>query len=1352
MLVVTSTQPVSTQPVSTHEVSTHTVETQTVETATTARTWWVTVLGHTSLTFGDQRAELTGETQALLALLAQEPGTEIPTIMLLEHVSAGDDDYPEQALVSTVNQLRAAISAIAPATDPHAIVETTPAGYRLALTDTDATRFETLVREGLRALAGGAADVALSRLDSAIAAWTGAPFADIQDNRGVRVSLERLVRLRAAADEARMAAAALASVKPVPSAVPSVMGATGPDCVGRAEELAWLTAALDNAACRRAQARLVVGSPGLGKSRLVAEVAHIAARRGVTVRHSVAGIDLAEALRADLDQLTLIVLDDLDLAVHDDVRTVVDFLRDHPDRHLLTLITCRDPVRVEELQNLPRLLLGTLDDDAVARIVQVYSPSTTNAAAVAAMVNAGGVPGRVHRLASEWAFGRAGRRIDRAAAEATEPAQHLSLIREQIAEGVLDLSFIRARARQLLPTTTRAATDPYPGLGSFTAADSAVFRGREQLVAHLIARVVEAPVLALVGAAGSGKTSLLEAGLLPALATGVVADSARWRQVIATPTTAGDLARLLDSRPDGDEPSDKQATDEPASDEPASDEPETDEQWASDDESTGVNESVPMLLVIDDFDEVFTEFSRDARTRFFDALLAAVHSGHVRCVVAMRSSTFGRCAERPDLAELVAANTVLITPMAAADLRRAIEEPARLAGWNFDAEVVKTMIADATSGGLLPLAVTLRLLWDNHRPGRAATIADYRTVGGVAGALGTWCERAYRRLGSDDDRDTARRVLLRLADPKAPIGRAVPTRDLVEAAGASATPVIATLVDAGLLRAAGDTLTFARAELREQWPRLRQWLADEAQRQEVRQHLVSAALRWADRGRRTEDLHQGVLLAEATRWAMTDSTEHEPVVAEFLAAGQRAARSDDDRRHRHLRRLRRMLISAAVVLLLTLAGGAVAVVAQQRSAGASVRADAGRVAAMALSEPTLRTALLLAVAATTLDSGATSAVPAVLARVPDLIAVAGSTVGAVAVSPDGEIVVAATSTGDIDLYSGRSLAVVGRLTLANHQPVSGVAFTPRGNQLVSWSPGRVDGSGPPGIIGWDIATRQPTGPAFGQVGPDPAGGLLDDGVTLVLGQRAGADQSGTVVAWSLAARTPSTAYDLPASAGRGVTLSADGRTAAFGIGSGSVVMEPRSGRRRPVPTANQPSSVSPNGRTMLSIEAQTISVWDATTGRRLGAATHPIGDAHASGDVHASGDAYGSGDAQASGDVLVSAWAPDGRTFATGAADGRTVIWDAGSLRPVRVLSADRQPVRDLRYAPDGRTLFAVGAGGALLAWDLAGGRGLGARTPAATDAVGLVQLACALAGRDMTRAEWRRHLPDQPYQHVCPG
>jgi WD40 repeat protein len=697
--------------------------------------------------------------------------------------------------------------------------------------------------------------------------------------------------------------------------------------------------------------------------------------------------------------------------------------------------------------------------------------------------------------------------------------------------------------------------------------------------------------------------------------------------------------------------------------------------------------------VVDQFDEAFTVLDDEARQRFLADLVAA--TAETRVMLTMRSDRYGDLAGHAELSRLVTANTYLLAPLTEDELRRAVEQPARTAELSYEDGLVDALVADARagSGDLVPLACALRLL-----AGSGMTLAGYRQIGGLSGALETFGERA---LAAVDDRAAAERLLGRLVTSGR---RTQPRADEVAAAH--------TLAAHGVLAVYADGVELSRDALRHGWPRLRR-LVDEARTErDLRDHLSRAAAAWsAGQG----EVYRGARLVAALDWGTAHAKELTQVEHDFLTAGRRLLLAEEQRRRRTVDRLRRWLVVLVLAVVAAVAVAAIAVVQQTRTAADAERADARRLAALAATEPDLRLALLLAVAATRLDPSAGSAIAAALDRSPDLIAVVGEGVTAVADGPEADTLALAYRDGTIRLVDARTLRDRGAaLAYPDGGPVRGLAFTPDGRKLVSWG-GAGDGAG---IVVWDVASRRLEGAPFGQASPD-AGGLLADGVTLLVGHR----EAGEVVAWSIEARTPSTAYEFPSGRVEALAVTPDGRLVALGTSGGTTVFEPRTGEVTRLSGARNPSSLSPDGRTLLIVRGGDIEIWNvADRDRRAQARRH-------------------------AGDVVATTWSPDGQFFASVGADGLAIVWDAGEARPVHVFTGHAGPVALAGYTPDGQALVTVGRDGVALVWDLTGTRGVGARA-ATGDARAL---ACAVVGRDMTRSEWERVLPDRPYRHVCP-
>src|SRR5713101_1897541 len=255
---------------------------------------------------------------------------------------------------------------------------------------------------------------------------------------------------------------------------------------------------------------------------------------------------------------------------------------------------------------------------------------------------------------------------------------------------------------------------PYKGLAPFEIADAEFFFGRERLVDELVARLAEAPLLAIVGPSGSGKSSLLRAGLLPAL---------EYQSVLVRP---------------GEQPV---------------------VQLDAALERVGPGER--LVLAVDQFEELFAaSVAEHERGRFVDSLVEAAWDPdrRVLVVIALRADFFGRLATYVELADLVGPNHVLLGPMSATELRRAIEGPAKRTGLEVEPALVDTLV-DAVAGkaGGLPLLSTALLdLW-RERDGRSLTLAAYERTGGVRGAVGRHAEAAFQSLG-EQEQQIARRI------------------------------------------------------------------------------------------------------------------------------------------------------------------------------------------------------------------------------------------------------------------------------------------------------------------------------------------------------------------------------------------------------------------------------------------------------------------------------------------------------------------------------------------------------------------------------------------------------------------
>jgi class 3 adenylate cyclase len=367
-------------------------------------------------------------------------------------------------------------------------------------------------------------------------------------------------------------------------------------------------------------------------------------------------------------------------------------------------------------------------------------------------------------------------------------------------------------------TPLSASECPYRGLLAFEPDDRAFFFGREAVVAELVGRVAPGTLLAVVGASGSGKSSVLRAGLVAAARAGEIAgiDHA----VLLTP---GAEPRL--DVPDGP----------------------------------------TRLVVVDQFEELFTLCGDgDRRERFIDALL------RLRCAVAigMRADLYDRLGGHAELARAVAGNQLLLGPMTDRELARAVTEPARLAGLRLEPGLVELILRDvAAEPGALPLlSHALRATWE-RRDGRTLTVEGYRETGGVASALARTADSVVDGLPTEQ-RPLARSVFLRLTElgeGSADSRRRATVDELVPEAASPDTvrALLARLADARLITLDDGAADVAHEALIRAWPRLRRWLDEDRAGIRAHRQLSDASRIWNTGGRETSDLYRGTRLAGA---------------------------------------------------------------------------------------------------------------------------------------------------------------------------------------------------------------------------------------------------------------------------------------------------------------------------------------------------------------------------------------------------------------------------------------------------------------------------------------------------------
>jgi hypothetical protein len=437
---------------------------------------------------------------------------------------------------------------------------------------------------------------------------------------------------------------------------------------------------------------------------------------------------------------------------------------------------------------------------------------------------------------------------------------------------------------------------PYVGLDTFRESDTHRFFGRAQLVAEMVRRLLDARLLAVVGPSGSGKSSLVQAGLLPALMSGALPGSAAWD--VRGPFVPGSNPLAALDRALGEEAAPLQGT------------AAAPRRWAG-------GGPAPLLLIVDQFEETFTLCEDEGERRAFIERIVALatdppHSAAV--ILTMRGDFETYVTRFPELQALFEAGRIQVTPMSAGELREAIERPAAEVGLRFEPGLVDALLHDILGepAALPLLEFTLLELWKRRERNRV-TMAAYREVGGGRLALARAADALYEGL-IPEEQVTARRILMRLVRPgdgleitsarvrRADLRRIGEDPERVER-------VLTRLLDARLLRtsrgdAAGDVQVEVTHEaLIRNWPTLVQWLEEEREALRRRRRLTTAANQWQALGRDVGALLRGAALEEAERYADLSDRERAFVQAS-RAEVERAAHEREEQQRRELEQAR----------------------------------------------------------------------------------------------------------------------------------------------------------------------------------------------------------------------------------------------------------------------------------------------------------------------------------------------------------------------------------------------------------------------------------------------------------------
>jgi len=503
-----------------------------------------------------------------------------------------------------------------------------------------------------------------------------------------------------------------------------------------------------------------------------------------------------------------------------------------------------------------------------------------------------------------------------------------------------------AEAQELENLPPEPGESPYQGLQYFDEKDSDRFFGRELLTAKLVNRLSQTRFLAIIGASGSGKSSLIRAGVIPALRRGeALADGSM------PPTDSGRLEFRLFTP--GGHPLEALAATLLCEADSVSLIASLQQEMAENPRSLALAarrllaqlDQPRLFLVIDQFEELFTQCHNDQERRtFIQNLLAAVEPNEslpISVVMILRADFYARLADFDQLRELVSHQQEFIGAMTRDELFQAIVRPAALGNWKIEEGLVKVFLDDiGDEPGALPLlSHALRETWLRRR-GRTMTLSGYTESGGIRGAIAKTAETIFSQRLTPQQQPIARMIFMRLAelgDDSQDTRRRATFSELITRSTDQATieAVLSILVDARLVTTGifepdnTETIEVAHEALIREWPTLQQWLNEDRESLVLQRQVTDAANEWLKFDRDPGALYRGARLQQALAWADKNSSslslnEQEFLDASRLAAEKEARQAEQFQRVTRRRKVEIIAISATAligVMLALLFGG-----------------------------------------------------------------------------------------------------------------------------------------------------------------------------------------------------------------------------------------------------------------------------------------------------------------------------------------------------------------------------------------------------------------------------------------------
>ena len=877
---------------------------------------------------------------------------------------------------------------------------------------------------------------------------------------------------------------------------------------------------------------------------------------------------------------------------------------------------------------------------------------------------------------------------------------------------------------------------PYKGLSYFDEADADLFVGREELISRLIERVFsiswsstphQTRFLAVVGASGSGKSSLIRAGIIPALRWNK--KSSDWQIYVFTPT-AHPLESLALSLTHENSPVSTVAT---LMDDLARD---TRSLQIFTKRSLHAKNGSRVLLVIDQFEELFTLCRLEQEKAAFVASLLTAASeadGPVIVLIALRADFYAHCANYVQLREALAANQEYIGAMTDEELRRAIEEPAHRCRWEFEPGMIDLLLHDVghEPGALPLLSHSLLETWQRRR-GRVMTLSGYTSSGSVRGAIAESAEAVFTDQFTHEQQDIARRIFLRLTELGDETGAGDTRRrasinelTLKPEETNSTHSLLNVLADARLIVTSEDMVEGAHEALIREWPRLRGWLEDNREGLRLHRHVTESAQQWQAFNCDPELLYRGAQLTRAQEWGSTQQEEMNELEREFLDASISLAQRESAEREAQQRRE----LEAA----------------QKLAESEKQRAEEQTKYAKQLSRRALYLTgafiIALLMAFTALYFGSQARKTAVTAQNDRRIAtsreLAAASLNNLREDPERSILLALTSISTTRSLDGTILpeslealhqAIVAspiRMTLRDHETgVLSAVFNPDGKQLATIGE---DGS----VILWDSTSGKAQFRLPGSTKP----------TNLVTSWRIAYNPDGTLLAAcesnQVKVYDPTSGDLILTLSGHksdvtAITFSRDGAHIASGDAGGTVIIWGAKSGKPQLELLGHSNAIegltfSPDGKWLItSSDDTTIKVWDAMTGSLLHdyheftgvtdtVTFSPDGRffAFSDGSIHVS--RLDPSDSKQSStlttneilnipNAIEATFSPDGKQLA-GTNGQQIKVWDSTNGKELLTLVGHTSWVIGIAFSPDGKRLASTSLDGTVKIWSLTPGQ-----------------------------------------------